>query len=408
MIDLDFVGLSEKEKNIWMILDHIAKNETSSTLDIAKNTGLSAATISRGIAVLKQRKLVAEQGKEITDMGRPPGIYSINPKYGYLIHFYLGSEHLTGYLADFSGKKLRQLDTKISRKITPAEFCDALKNSAESLAKSQRISYKSIVCASISIPGMVDEHNSVIKNIPNYSNFNNVDIANLAKQALCFPVILQNEARLCAMGEYILNKKDYQNLIYLDFTSYSGIGAGILVDGRLHSGRNGFAGEIGDMLVDAHSFFNKYQDNEGCLESSSGVGIMLDKLSSLIKKGRAGILKELLSLDHTEEISLQHVEKAVLMQDLDVSDVFDETMKMWAAAAVNLATVLDPDTIILGGVVSTENDVVLARIKHYVSRILSYDVDIRLGTSHLDAQYNGGIHLVKRYALNNIVRLKAD
>ena len=72
-------------------------------------------------------------------------------------------------------------------------------------------------------------------------------------------------------------------------------------------------------------------------------------------------------------------------------------------AAVNLAAMLDPDVLLLGGVVDAKNDVVLARINHYVSKILYYDLDIRLSKSHAQAQYSGGIHLTKKYAFNNIL-----
>lgn len=403
MIDFNRLSSTEREKNILMILDHIIEAGETSAIDTANKTGLSTATVSRAMALLKQKELVIETGKEITDMGRHPGIFSINPKFGYLLYFHLGSSYLTSYLADFSGTQLRMLKTKIDRSITIQEFCAKLRESADTLAQEQHIRYEDVYVAGISIPGLADEQNHVVKRIPNFTNFNNENMFMYACDALHMPVVIHNEARLGVVGEYITHFKNYRNLIYLDFTNYSGIGAGIILNGALYSGKNGFAGEIGDMLMDLHGFYGSNREDEGCLEAMAGVGVMMDRLTTLMRRGRANILKEILIAENAKTPTLEHIERAVLMQDLDVMDVFDETMKMWAVAAVNLAAMLDPDVLLLGGVVDAKNDVVLARINHYVSKILYYDLDIRLSKSHAQAQYSGGIHLTKKYAFNNIL-----
>ena len=98
------------------------------------------------------------------------------------------------------------------------------------------------------------------------------------------------------------------------------------------------------------------------------------------------------------------VEEAVLKQDVDATDIFDDTIRMWAANVVNLTTVLDSDVIIMGGIINTENSVILSRMRHFVTNTLNCDIDIRLADSHHRSQYAGGIYFLKQKAISNIVR----
>lgn len=384
-------------------MDHILLMENTSAAETTAKTGLSAATVSRIITFLRRQDLIIETGRETAEMGRPTSVFGVNPKYGYFLHFYVGSGYMKTYLTDFSGKQLQESEESINRAISIQNFSQKLREKATELCKRENIDYSKLLLAGISIPGMVDEKNDVVRRIPNYINFNNESMRKYAEEALEIPVIINNEARLCATGEYISEFKDCDNLIYMDFTEYSGIGAGIILNGELYAGKNNVAGEVGDMLADVRSFYGGAHEDEGCLEVAAGVGTMFDKFYVMMSRGRAPILKEILTMNDTEVLNISHIEQAVLMQDLDVVDVFDETMRLWAVAIVNIATVLDPDVLLLGGVVGVGNDVILARINHYVSKILYYDTNIRLGNSHERAQYNGGIHLLKSYFFNHFI-----
>jgi predicted NBD/HSP70 family sugar kinase len=353
--------------------------------------------------VLKNSGIVINSRKEITDMGRWPDIYTANAGFGYYLHFYLDSEFIKADLADFCGKRIVSMETPIDRHLTMAEFCTKLSQCAQELTAKAKIPYDKIFIAGIAIPGLVDEKNSLVKRIPNFKNFNNENLFKEASQSLQMPVAVYNEARLCVVGEHITGFKNFTNIIYIDFTKNSGIGAGIMLNGELYMGKNGFAGEIGDMLVDTGSFYGGYREDEGCLEACAGLGVMFERLETLMRRGRAGVLKKNIAMENKQSFTLKDVENAVLMQDLDVMDVFDETMRMWAVTAANLAAFIDPDTIILGGVINAKNDVVLARINHYVSKVLNRDVDIRLSQSYEQALYNGGVHLLKKRVLNQMI-----
>ncbi|MEF9989924.1 MAG: ROK family transcriptional regulator [Christensenellaceae bacterium] len=403
MIDYNRIGTNEKQKNILTILNYIVGQKEVFATDISAKTGLSFATISRALSLLKKSGIVVTKGKEMTDMGRHPDIFSLNGSFGYLLHFYMDAEYVKGYLADFLGTVIAVKRMEIDRNITVNDFTKKLKICADTLTNLQRVKYEKVMAASIAIPGLVDEKNKIVKRIPNFSNFKNANLFQYAQDALKVPVIINNEARLCVVGEYIGGFQEKKNIVYIDFTKYSGIGAGIILDGHLLTGKNGFAGEVGDMLVDMRNLDNGYHEDEGSLEATAGVGVLFGKLELLMKRNRATILKEILTMQSAKVMDIGIVEQAVLMQDLDVMDVFDETMKMWAIAVINLSVTFDPDTLILGGVVNQSNDVVLARIKHYVSKVLPYDINIKLSEKNDDSQLCGGIYRLRRYVFNHMV-----
>ena len=403
MIDFDLTNLSEREKNTLMVLDYVAEYGPTSAIDTAKKTGLSTATVSRVLGVLKSKNIIIESTKGYADMGRPPIMISINPEYGFFLHFYLSHGTLNGYLSDFSGKQIYVERMPVVNTMQIDEFVKKLHECAEGICSKKSIPYSRIIAAGISVPGLVDEKNSIVKDIPNFVNFNNKDMTGLSEKELGIPVIVNNTARLCAVGEHITNFRTEKNLVYLDFTRSSGIGAGIIINGVLHTGINGIAGEIGNMLVDARSYSGRYIEGEGCLEALAGFGVMIDRVEHMLGRGHAKILKAILDEDGADRPDLKHLERAVKGQDLDVQDVFDDTMKLWGMAAFNLALVVDPDVIILGGVVNKDNDVVLSRIKHFFDKTYSSSIDIRLGGDHSQAQYKGGVHQLKKYAMNHLL-----
>jgi len=405
MIDYNSIGSNERQKNILMVLNQIAVNEETYATDITKATGLSFATVSRAMTVLKKAGMVAIKGKEITDMGRHPEILVLNADYGCLLHFFVDTESIQAYLADFCGNILEQGMIGIDRSLMPDVFAKKLRKCTERLIKKCGIEYGKVLAASIAIPGLVDARKNVIRRIPNFVNFKNVNLFEYVEKEMRVPIIINNAARLCAFGAFIHDFRDKPNLVYVDFTRYSGIGTGIIVDGKLVSGRNGFAGEMGDILVDIHNFEIDYHEDEGCLETLAGVGVLFSKIQTLIKRGRAEILRGLIANEGDGSISLSLIEKAVTLQEPDVTDVFDDTMKKWSIAIINVSAMLDPDLLILGGIVNESNKVVLSRVRHYISKILSHDVNVVLGETS-EYQMYGGMHILKTYIFNTMIASK--
>lgn len=402
-MDYSIIEGTERQKNILAILSSIVLDGEVSAIDISKSTRLSVATVSRVINLLINESIIIRTGKEKTDMGRRPDIISLNPEYGYYLHFYIRTQKILGYLIDFNGNVLVSEQLAITREISVDDFVKRLHKLAQILVDSKNIGYEKLIAASIAIPGLVDDTNCVIKRIPNFINFKDKNLFSYTYQELQIPVIINNRARLCAVGEYI--KSDPKaNLAYIDFTNYNGIGAGIVLDGKLYTGKKGFAGEIGDMITNLIDFNRDHKEDEGSLETRAGVGVLYQRLSDYISVGRAKKLKEIMNLQGTNELTLELIGQAIKDEDYDVIDVLNEVVKNWAAAIINLITVINPDLIILGGVIDQRCDFLLKRIKHLIKKVLFYDVNIGLAEVESNSQILGGIYMLKKYVLSNTLK----
>lgn len=394
---------NEKTQNILAILNNIAHSENISAIDIAHSTHLSVATVSRALKLLREERLITAKGKEITDMGRHPEMLSLNPDYGCYVHFYLKTEMIEGYLVDFMGNVILSRKLTITRNIEVEEFVDLVYSLANLILESKKIPYKKIIAASLAVPGLVDDENKNIRRIPNFINFKDVNLFDILSKKLEIPVIINNTARLSAVGEHIHSYPHMSNITYIDFTNYNGIGAGILINGKLFTGAGGFAGEIGDMLTDTNDFNKVFNEDQGSLETQAGLGMLFDRVRIYLLNGRAKILKRMLDEQEKDELDLRRIEEAVMAHDLDVIDAFEEVIKKWAVAIINLAVVVNPDIIILGGVVNKENQYVYKKIKHYISKVLYHDIEIELCKTDSDAQLYGGIYMLKQYTINKII-----
>jgi predicted NBD/HSP70 family sugar kinase len=394
-----------KGKSVLAVLDQISRQEQVAVADIVQETGLSAATVSRAVNELKRSKLVLSNNKVVTNRGRYPYLLSLNGGYGLLLHFHLDVELLVGYLFDFCGRQITMRTEMIDSDISPQVFGRALSRCEKEMLREANQSIEDVIAASVAIPGLVDRVNNRVRKIPNFPKLNDVNIFRFAEQALNIPVIVNNSARLSALGVQKYDYPDMNNVVYFDFTKQRGIGAGILLNGELFTGRDGFIGEIGDLLIGVEDFDRDTYDNEGCLETMASVRVLNNRLMALMKRGRAKILKQIMAEANKAVLDFHLIEKAVARRDLDVIDVFNSIMKMWSMMMINVSTVLNPDVMILGGAVNVTNELVLARVKHYVSKILNYEVNIELGRTN-EYQMYGGLSMLRSYVLNDIVSLR--
>jgi len=403
MIRIDRIGITEKENNILSIVECIVNSDEISTNEIMSSTKVSSATVSRVINFLKKKNLVVLNGKSITDFGRRPDIYSLNSDYGCVLHYEFFTGKISGYLANLSGSIMNETEMLFDQDMSVPELKTALITICDRLVEQARVSKDKILAAGISVPGVVDESFTHIERIPNINIFQNINVFECVKEALNLPVIINNNSKLATIGEQQTCYPQYNNMVFVNFTDSFGIGGGVIINGELYYGNRRAAGEIGDMFFDQKNFEAEYRDNMGCLESHAGIQILYNRMIEAMKKGRARILKQLLQEAGKEKPDLQTIEQAVMLQDYDVSEIFDEIIKIWSSAIINIISVIAPEILVIGGAVSSQNQTTLNKILYYTSKGLYRTPDIRLSSLGYQAQVYGGIYLLKEFVYNRII-----
>lgn len=179
------------------------------------------------------------------------------------------------------------------------------------------------------------------------------------------PFVIDNDANVAALGEQWMGAGNNEpNVVFI--TLGTGVGGGIILNNELMHGATGAAGEIGHIVVDPHGF-DCTCGNTGCLETvASATGVV--RLARTMAEAFAGesMLKE--SIDNGDSVDAKTVFDAAKNNDTFANLVVDEVCNYLALACGNIANMLNPSTIVIGGGVSRAGDFLLNKIREKFKR----------------------------------------
>ena len=387
-----------KQRNLLMLLYAMDAAGEATAAYLSEQTGLSVATISRGLSLLKSKKLIVQRRKDTTEVGRRPDVFSINGAYAHCMYCCLDGETLRGYLLDLRGKVVARHAVEANSEMTVEDFLEKLAQLKTVMLEKKRSS-GCILTVSLAIPGLTDVNSGVISRIPNFPCFENVNLVELVREKLGHPCFIYNVARLNAVGAYLQNKGQMENLVYMDVTGDCGIGAGIVLGGKLYEDRNCLAGEVGDMVIHMETDRWSGSANQGALEQEAGLGSVFREARNLLDRGLAPELRKLLDKQESENLSLSALEKAAAEFDLDIYALLNRTTKAWAAAMVNISALLAPDVIILGGAVHQGHKLIEKMLRHHLQHMYHRPISLQLAKKGADTHVLGAAHLSGRFLL---------
>ena len=391
-------GSNTRQRNLLMLLYAMDAAGEATAAHLAEQTGLSVATISRGLSLLKAKKLIVQRRKDTTEVGRRPDVFSINGAYAHCMYCCLDGDALRGYLLDLRGKVVARHTVEANSQMTVEDFLEKLAE-LQSVMLEKKRSSGCILTVSLAIPGLADMNSGVISRIPNFPYFENVNLAELVQKTLGHPCFIYNTARLSAVGAYLQNKGQMKNLVYMDVTGDCGIGAGIVLGGHLYEDRNCLAGEVGDMVIRTEA--DRWDDtrNQGALEREAGLSSVFREARQLLQRSLAPELQKLLDKQGDDNLSLSTLEKAAAEFDLDIYALLNKTTKAWAAAMVNTYALLAPDVIILGGAVHQNHKLIEKLLRHHLHYMYHRPISFQLAKKGADTHVLGAAHLSGRFLL---------
>lgn len=202
----------------------------------------------------------------------------------------------------------------------------------------------------ISCGGPLDSKRGVIMSPPNLPGWDNVPVVDFFKERFRVPVAVQNDANACALAEYLYGsgRGGVKNLVFMTFGT--GLGAGIVIDGKLYSGSNDNAGEIGHIRLAPTGpvGYNKEGSAEGFC---SGAGI------ARLAKIRKGL-----------DLTAKEIFARVREGDADCTEVFRESAEKLATILAFTIDILNPEVIALGGVFMRNADLFMPIVEPILER----------------------------------------
>jgi len=197
----------------------------------------------------------------------------------------------------------------------------------------------------VAAPGPIDDSARLVLIAPNFPRWKNMPLADELERATGLPAYLGNDANLAALGEHRAGAgRSSRHMVYL--TVSTGIGGGIIVEGKLLLGSRGAAGEVGHMQIE----FNGPPcncGNRGCLEAyASGHGLVRRALAA-IQSGRATSLAE-----KGDELTGADIAHGAQSGDSLALELMDTAGRALGVGVRNLIHIFDPSVVVIGGGVS--------------------------------------------------------
>ncbi|GBR77520.1 sugar kinase NBD/HSP70 family [Candidatus Termititenax dinenymphae] len=251
----------------------------------------------------------------------------------------LGGTKITAGLADAAGRILQKETIKTAQNVVEQLAALILKLSAG----------QNILKIGLGIPGQV-KNGSVI-NMPNVPQLNGVDLLAELKKLYPADYTIDNDANAAAVAELKYGAgKNYKNFIYV--TVSTGIGGGIIIDGKLYSGANGTAGEFGHTII-VPDGPQCGCGNKGCWEALGSGTALANMAAAKLESGVETKLKELLK---GGKVNAELVVEAAKLGDAVAQELLDVNGYYNAIGIANLVNTFDPEVIIVGGGLSFNGD----------------------------------------------------
>lgn len=341
-----------KYMNRRAILDYIRKNGTVTKAALASATGLTVMAIQKIITELEQLNLIRADRHEESGAGRRAVTYVVNESFAYTIGIHINRFKSRVALLDLHGTEIAWTAFDTGSCTSQHDFISTLVGSVqEVIARGCRtldddLLPERILGAGAAVPGPIDLQEGTIRIPPNLELLNYLPIRKILAERLCLPVFVEKDTNAIALGEYWHRMgRAYNNLVYVDIDM--GIGSGIVLEGKLHGGANGIAGEFGHTVVAMDGPLCSC-GRQGCLEAL-GSGIAL--LKSL--RGELENHPEHLLYEKRAQLTILDALKAADSGDLVTSELFNQSARYTGIALRNLINLLDPELVIIGGIIIT-------------------------------------------------------
>ncbi len=238
----------------------------------------------------------------------------------------------------------------------PQSVIERIFSAIDRLLSLRNIGSSQLASISIAAAGAINSDKGLITSSPNLPGWDAVPLRDIIKEKYRVITFLINDASAAALGEHRLGAgRGVSNLIYL--TVSTGIGGGIIINGKLYSGQSGGAGEIGHMTIDVNGPRCNC-GNTGCFEVlASGTAVAKEAIRR-IRQGERSSLIEIVA-GKLENITAEKVEVAARGGDSLALDIISRVAIYLGVGMVNLVNIFNPEMIIVGGGMAKMGDLLL-------------------------------------------------
>lgn len=315
-----------KKINRSLIIKEIVNKGMISRAELAKEVDLTRATISVQVADLLEEGLVIETHLEHNAVGRKPIMLSLNAEAGYALGIDLDNKQISYTLTNLIGSIIAYEIVALHTS-NYDEIVEMLATNINRYANQFNDTQYGIVGVCIAVHGLVG-NDEIVHFVPQLG-WHDVKLKTDLEKCIDLTIHVENNANLSAFSERIFTHHDTENLLTATF--YSGIGLGMIMNNKFVRGHNGFAGEIGHMII-----FPGGEDcacgNKGCWERYASDQIIMDRIAEI--KG-------------VSSLTYEQVAQWIGAEDKQVIEILQQFIFYVSIGLNNMINIYNPEVIVV-------------------------------------------------------------
>ncbi|MGF1748779.1 MULTISPECIES: sugar metabolism global transcriptional regulator Mlc [Vibrio] len=389
-----------KQVNAGRVYKLIDQFGPISRIDLSKLSGLAPASITKITRELIAAHLIHETAvQEAISRGRPAVGLQTNNQGWQFLSMRLGRGYLTIALHELGGDVL--IDTKIEiHEVDQDDVIARLLYEIEEFFETYTNELDRVTSIALTLPGLVNTDQGIVLQMPHY-NVANFPIGAEIFNATGLPVFVANDTRAWALAENLFgHSQDCDNSVLISI--HHGLGAGIILDGRVLQGRHGNIGELGHIQIDRNGL-DCHCGNKGCLETVASSQAIRREVSQRIANGETSVLAE------QEEISVEAICEAAANGDPLAVNVIEKLGDNLGSAIAIVINLFNPEKVLIGGVINQAKDILYPAIQRCIEQqsLPVYTQDLKLVESRFYKQATmPGAALVKQALYDGVLLMK--
>lgn len=343
-----------KSVNKSIILNKIRTDGPISRAQIAKEIKLTPPTVSSNVKELIEQGIVKESELGESQGGRKPTMLLINNQAFYVIGVDVGPEMIECILSDLAGRIINRTASKLTTPITNDQFLTTLKESIQVIIKDAASKVEKVIGIGVAMHGVVEVETGISLFAPNLG-LTNIPIKDELEKEFELEVIVENDAKAMALGEaWFGDHGELESMLAVNIGR--GVGAGIVIGGKLYHGAQDIAGEVGHMTIDLHGEICEC-GNRGCMQTFTTGPAIVRRAIKVMSKNHEDY--HLLTGEKVYELAKGGNE--------GFANILKETGSIIGIGLTNLIHIMNPEKIVLGGGVTKSEEFILPEIRKSIA-----------------------------------------
>jgi len=343
---------SIKQNNTNLVIEKLVELRETSRIELARVTTLNKATVSSIVQDLINKNIVIETDKTVKTSGRSANVVALNKNAGRILSIELQTLQIYGVITNLYGNILYE----IKRPVSNPNFSPYLKellSTIDELKENTKDSTYGIIGIGIGVYGILD-NNKKIKYAP-FTSWKDIELKRIIEDYTGIDTYVENEANITALGENIVFTEQH-NIVALNIGI--GVGMGIIINDKLYTGEDGFAGEIGHTILVPNG--NQCVcGNKGCLETYLKDSVIIQQYEDLTE----------------ETIDLIELTNRYKQKDPVAIKIYQDFIDNVSISVNNISQMLNPKTIVINSIIIENVSESISLIKNNLhSQIMNLDI----------------------------------